>query len=424
MPASEPDLEIQAAARLLADGNPADAARMLESLVAATPVYAAGLVLLARAYGEEGRLDDALEAWHRAHFLVPTSPLVRRERQRLLDARVLGIDVADSAPAPSAMPPPLPTLEESIETEDDLLAEALLAEAAAAPSDPVFDDSGEAGTDELDEPFDTLWADEPAEDDLLDVQWEEDQPPTEPDAPGLSDAPPPVLDAEDVDASTGAPVMDAFEWSLSPPEDRPPVLPTPDQVDADSPRLFSEEAFAAETTFEAETVFGRTAPLPRDEDPEAGWTLLDETHDPAQTFTGAQEADVAPPLAFDRSLWSVVPTAAESSEAGTPARSPAPGEPDDATSGPPQDDLESLIEQLETAPRIRPDPHFVEPESVEDPQQEDEDVVSETLARIYAAQAQFSEAAVVYDRLAVLRPDRAAEFRRRAEEMRGRAGAQ
>lgn len=56
--------------------------------MARTPAYAAAHVLLAQAYGALDRPDDALDAWHAAFFLIPTSPLVIRERRRMLMARV------------------------------------------------------------------------------------------------------------------------------------------------------------------------------------------------------------------------------------------------------------------------------------------------------------------------------------------------
>ena len=52
---------------------------------------------------------------------------------------------------------------------------------------------------------------------------------------------------------------------------------------------------------------------------------------------------------------------------------------------------------------------------------ENEEVASETLAKIYEAQKQYAQAADVYEKLAQQSPDRAAELRRRAEELRQRA---
>lgn len=105
-----------------------------------------------------------------------------------------------------------------------------------------------------------------------------------------------------------------------------------------------------------------------------------------------------------------------------PARQPAPASVRERTapaSPAEYDDLDRLIEELESA-RITPDPDI---SSIPAPEMEDEadDVVSETLARIYAAQRQFDEAARVYELLAAQQPDRAKEFFALASEMRSRA---
>ncbi len=82
------------------------------------------------------------------------------------------------------------------------------------------------------------------------------------------------------------------------------------------------------------------------------------------------------------------------------------------------EDLDRLIEELESA-RIVPDP---EPEAIPPPdlESEIEDMVSETLAKIYASQNQFEEAARVYEKLAAQQPERATEFLHLATEMRRR----
>ena len=48
-------------------------------------------------------------------------------------------------------------------------------------------------------------------------------------------------------------------------------------------------------------------------------------------------------------------------------------------------------------------------------------MVSETLARIYAAQDKFEEAAKVYEQLAIQQPDRSIAFLQKAAAMRSRA---
>ena len=79
-------------------------------------------------------------------------------------------------------------------------------------------------------------------------------------------------------------------------------------------------------------------------------------------------------------------------------------------------ELEHLIRELEDA-RIIPDPDVkaIEEEELED---DLEDLVSETLARIYAAQKHYDEAGRVYDTLARQKPDRKNEFEAKAIEMK------
>ena len=94
---------------------------------------------------------------------------------------------------------------------------------------------------------------------------------------------------------------------------------------------------------------------------------------------------------------------------------------DSATPGhePHFEDLDRLINELESA-RIVPRPDIGE---VSTPELEDdiEDVVSETLARIYASQGQYDEAARVYELLAGQHPEDSDEFLKKASEMRARA---
>lgn len=81
-------------------------------------------------------------------------------------------------------------------------------------------------------------------------------------------------------------------------------------------------------------------------------------------------------------------------------------------------DLNRLIEELESA-RIVPNPDIP---VVSDDELETEvnDVVTETLARIYENQQYFSEAILVYEKLAEQHPDRSEEFRDRATHLRDR----
>ena len=86
------------------------------------------------------------------------------------------------------------------------------------------------------------------------------------------------------------------------------------------------------------------------------------------------------------------------------------------------EDLDRLIEDLETA-RIVPRPDL---DDIPEPDLEDDidDMVSETLARIYSSQEQFGEAARIYEKLAVMDPDRADEMEAKAKAMRAKEAAQ
>ena len=132
---------------------------------------------------------------------------------------------------------------------------------------------------------------------------------------------------------------------------------------------------------------------------------------PAAWDPAAPEPAAAPRTGSSRSAPD--PAAAEP----TPAPQPAHAKP----SSPEYQDLDKLISELETA-RIIPDPN-IEMIPQGELETEIDDVVSETLARIYANQKFFEEAAIVYDKLAVQRPDKAAEFLQKAQELRKKSGA-
>lgn len=85
----------------------------------------------------------------------------------------------------------------------------------------------------------------------------------------------------------------------------------------------------------------------------------------------------------------------------------------------PYHELDELIKELETA-RIVPDPD-VKPIDAGRLVPDVEDVVSETLAKIYANQKFYEEAARVYEKLAVQQKDRKEEFIQKATDIRQRA---
>ncbi|MEZ4702771.1 MAG: tetratricopeptide repeat protein [Rhodothermales bacterium] len=111
-----------------------------------------------------------------------------------------------------------------------------------------------------------------------------------------------------------------------------------------------------------------------------------------------------------------------------PAEPAEPAEPPPAANGaaramPAEDEeLDRLIADLESA-RIVPKPDY---ETIEAPDlgAPIDDMVSETLARIYEGQKQYDEAARMYDKLAILKPDRADDFTQKAVELRTRANSE
>lgn len=107
-----PPSPVEAAAALLGAGQPAEAAALLRPYADDMPGYAGALVVYARSLELAGDTDAALRAWHRAHFFAPDSPLVRRERQRLL--RPASPPVGTEAPAePRRVAEPEPEAPES-----------------------------------------------------------------------------------------------------------------------------------------------------------------------------------------------------------------------------------------------------------------------------------------------------------------------
>jgi tetratricopeptide (TPR) repeat protein len=110
------------------------------------------------------------------------------------------------------------------------------------------------------------------------------------------------------------------------------------------------------------------------------------------------------------------PGPSEASDTGTPE------ERVDALEDAGDDDLDQLIDELESA-RIEPDPD-VDDAPAPDLENDVDDIVSETLARIHEAQDQYRKAAQIYVKLASQEPDRAREFLEKAAEMRKKAEQQ
>ncbi len=219
-----------------------------------------------------------------------------------------------------------------------------------------------------------------------------------------------------------------------------PVLDAIDTIPEESP--LSEDQEASLTAEDSETPSSpETGPLDPPEPMDLSGAVADERvqeEEPEFVDTPAMDPAFFVPIAkpFDEpgdpeaaTEWPGEPLQEESLEevsempewdggyagdAGDGAGSDA-----DLEAPPAEADLDRLIGELESA-RIVPsdDPSSISPPDLSD---DIEDVVSETLARIYATQNQFSEAARVYERLALENPDRADEYSLKASEMRERS---
>lgn len=417
---STPELPIQTAARLLAEGRPSQAVDRLAALVAGAPTYAAAHVLHATALEAAGRIDDALVAWSRAAALVPGSPLVHRERARLLASHREPLEAAADT-----LPPAVPLSEDPVEDplSDDVLVEDLLAE-DVPEEDPVEDSQTEpegeapvadepesafvevtpfAPAADLDDPFGEpdvfapvdLWDDEPA-----------DEQPVEADEPSRED--------EDDPATEEPAAEPEAESDASVPPPAPPQAPAPPE-DPFAVDPFAEEDLGAPTP--SSLVFPMFEGFEPTEEPESDPSLEDE--EPAEQVPAPPPAP-EPPAAPETPATEPAAGRESAPEAAAPEALPSDDEPAPPAGDPTvADELDALISQLEVADRIRPDPTFNGPEVSFDNADVDE-MASETLAKIYAAQHQFDEAARIYEKLAARQPENADELLRRAAEMRER----
>lgn len=417
MPASPPlplapEPALQTAARLLAEGRPDQAAERLAALLAEAPTYAAAHVLHATALEAAGRAADALAAWSQAAFLVPRSPLVQRERQRLA--------ALFAAPEPAEPPPagvdsdpdtpdrslggadrPLSDPDQPLDLSDLRLG-AVDRNLGAVDRDPGLADRhldlpdrhlGDANRHLI--PSDRDLGDADRSVDGVDESLDEPDTPRVFDEPFLEGLP---LESLTTLFETDTPLFvedDEEEPAaqVENPVEAPPVADWGDLPPVGAPLLPPDAPAPGAPATPSETT---ASPEPDD------WRVI-ETVDAGD--------DVPPPFT-PPVAGPAEPSVAEPSVPTFEPFSPAP----DAR---PTDDLDALISSLEQAPRIRPDPAFSGPAVRVDESGVDE-MVSETLAQIYAAQHRYTEAAVMYEKLAAREPARADTMLRRAAELRER----
>lgn len=412
-----PAFDIQNAIGLLEQGRTDEAIPLLQHLIDTAPVYVTAYVLLARAYEAEQQWRHALDVWHRAQFLMPNSPSIaegaaRAARQMTAPTWFPRVEREPAPPpAPPAAPPPAAPEEQATPPPEAPAPEEAAPEAfapdEAAPeaAAPVASAPEEEATD---------WT--PPYEPVLDVHLPpEDVVPLEDPEPADDFVPP----EEAVDVAVPEPVGEAW----GPAE----ALPEPEEEPDEDYGLQWLDAAGEGEEDQARDAAGAPGPV--------GWNepMPPEEED---DFVDLTEAPEAPPLApgpepSGRATppWRYLEPEADVEPDVEPGVEPE-AEPDVDLEGAPAPsalprtppgfaDLDRLIDELESARIVpRPDLDQIPPPELED---DIEDMVSETLARIYASQQQFDEAARVYELLSAQQPERADEFLRKATEMRARA---
>lgn len=417
--------DIQEAINLIEEGKPEAAIPLLAQWAEHMPTYVAVHVVLARAHEARHQWPEALAAWQRAHFLMPNSPAVQEGLQRVLavssteteppEAEALSMDLDLEAELEATLealfnPFTLPQQSEDIAIE----------EAAVLDEDTALTEIEEAPGDEETEPLETIETEDesPVADEAEVV--EEAEIVEEAEVAEMADTveavEEAVAEAVEIDDAVESVEEAEIEAEIDDAILEEPVEETPVVEEADVAEEVEPVDKKAEDTATLEEVEPLEEKAPIDEA-----DLADEAEAPAEDTEPAEDAS----LTTAETALAIEEAATETGDADLEAWEEF-DEVTDADSVPPQgegvDDLERLIDELESA-RIVPHPDL---EDLEPPDLEDEidDMVSETLARIYASQQKYLEAARVYDQLAQQQPEQADTFLQQAAEMRALAAEQ
>lgn len=381
---------------LLDQGKSAEALELSARLIEEMPTHVTSYVVHARANESQGQYEAAFRSWRRAMDLLPNSPQIKKGLLRTADKLArppagdfdfmrwtreknqINVHQYEYAPGTAARP-----------VDPDLLHDPLVTDSETPPTDdshevPEFVDTDLPDSDSAYELY-VSGGDSSEEDHVIE---ESDERPFV-----VSSSPEPGFEPELVSNASGS---DEAETDGATGTSR-----RVQSVESRVTNNIEESTGAAELDSEAETLMpdSHAADLTmqdhdaelHDEYSRSHETELrgDRTQDDAADHDGGHPQDHRADVPSER-----------------PAKSPL-------------DDLDSLIVELESA-RIVPRPDD-DPAPAANLDNDVEGMVSETLARIFASQSQFAEAARIYEKLSAVHPGRADEFRTKAAAMRQKA---
>jgi|GEM_PF-6035469 len=483
-----PIFDINELIALMRAGTSEEAIPHLEHITQKLPTHVAAHALLAQAYTNERRLEEARVAWQNALFLMPNSPSIKKGFRRVLK------ELSKQQPLqPVPEGEPIPELQEDqvAETQDEPTPEPLEETALDAQDEPISEPQEASTPESLEEPTpetsEELVSELPEHlaselsEDLASETLEES-------VPEAIDEPAPEALEEPMPEALEEPALEAQEEELIEPEEEEQLetidtfyIPNINRADVEEVEQESTEASAGEQESpdedENEADTEKIEPEEIEEESEPPLVAEEENEDVIQDklninleelLDGApSHSDETPSMLINPSSHhNATPIEIEAIKAQAPQEEideeedeekesiqandiplpiitvPTPSTsssnaPPPVSKGLPPDipvppilaplventdewtedqELDNLIQELESA-RIVPKPDH---EHIEVPVLEDdiEDMVSETLARIFEGQKQYSKAADMYEKLAVLHPDRAKKFEAKASELR------
>ena len=408
-----PIFDINELIALMRAGTSEEAIPHLEHITQKLPTHVAAHALLAQAYTNERRLEEARVAWQNALFLMPNSPSIKKGFRRVLKELS-----KQEPPQPVTEVEPPPELQENkiAETQEELLPETLEEPALEAQEEDLTETDGRDSEDEDKEQQETFYIPNTNRADIEEANDGGEEESETPEAPDEDEVETLETEREELEAETEDALVtdeeneDIIKGTLD--IDLEELLDGAPSHSHETPSmLVNPSSHHNATPIEIEAIKAQT---PQEEAEEEKDEEEDEPEEPIKTndiplpiitvpIPSSSSSNTPPPVS--KGLPPDIPV--------PPILAPLVENTDEWAE---DQELDNLIQELESA-RIVPKPDH---EHIEVPALEDdiEDMVSETLARIFEGQKQYAKAADMYEKLAVLHPERARKFEAKASELR------